>query len=488
MIKLNTFALSDSQLKKLLKKVYPHVNRYSLNTQNSIVMNGLPREKWEGGESVNFSLANGSMDTGNDAAALYNGSVAGVTSYGTTGITDLNDEISVSQSMITGQFKIDTSEVLLTQSGQGAYERALSDRMFKAYNGLNKRLGLHFYNGNTGSIGEVKTGLATGAGSFNVKAGSQQHNYLTEGTKFIFRDGSAWGTKKSGVHVVQNVVSDQTHPGVMTVNFEPALAVDIDTGDYICAAFGDDITRSPDGLADIIPSWFGRTGTPWQTYISNPFRGMNRSRNEWLTAGKYFHYDANQPDFKWSELLDQALINVQNAGATPENLCIAVSPLVMGEIQKELRSYGVTNIYRGSDSNIELGYKRIASTIGDMAENYLIRDPAAPMARIYGIPKGDHGMKLWDMGEISGFMKNQNQTGKLLPGDVGTMGLSDSPMLKGMNFDKLFDVTAGGIGTNGPQAAVFCHFFGNFIMQSLDQGFVIDIDLPTAMVDGVDIW
>jgi len=189
-------------------------------------------------------------------------------------------------------------------------------------------------------------------------------------------------------------------------------------------------------------------------------------------------------------VLHTMLSLVQDAGATPTTLRIAVHPIVLGEIIKELQEFGNYSFLGANNmgSDAAIGFRRVAATINDMVDCYMTRDPFAPLDKVYFIPVGEFGLRNWDLGSIDKVIKRQPELGKIQPSEVGTMGLAENQLTQSFNVMDFFNIVEGNMSDTGVRARVWGHVYCNFIALALDQFAVIDLTLPASLVTGIDVY
>lgn len=446
--------VSDSYIKALLKTVYlsgVSNNKY----QNSPVLSAIKKEDWGSGKEIKYAAQYGN---GGNFGSVYNTLVNNPTS----GVKNL--EWTATQGYATGFFEINQPEILTSANERGAYMKVLANKMAGTFDGMSKMLAMYLYGGSYGVIDQVKEEF-TLAASNTISITSAGALKLDVGSRFVIASAGA-DNKAVPSSATLNAICTVTAMDDTTITFSASVTGEnVYVGDYIelyTARVGNE-ARGIEGLCDILPSYFDRTGSDWESYIGTDFRGVDRSVAASRLAGQFVK--AGSGATAKSDALVTLLKKGKRAGGL--NDMLIVNDEDWDKIGQEL---GIqTNLWQavnegGNKNSVTKGLSDLATAFGDAFISRTVIDPYCTEGKAYMFEKDD--LSFYDLGNVSRVTDAvaNDQLGKHDIESVGDQGLGDSFGPK-LNMDKLFNIEQGTAGEYGPSMRISCNVFGAYVMR-----------------------
>lgn len=457
----------DPSFNALLKVVYEDDKVYNAKYQNSPVLSAIGKEKWYGGDTIEYAAQYGN---GGNFGSVYRT----VKNDMTDGVQNVNWKMQ--QGFVFGLFDIDQPGILQTSERRGAYMSEMANKMAGVFDGLSKTLAMYMYGGKFGVFGKVVTAPAS-AVTASGNTMTIQHSAaikMGKGTRFQIMSGETPNANNIGtaVYTVTKKEGD-------VITFKASVAGEtIANGDSIIlytAVAADKTPRGIEGLAELIPSYGDRTGSDWETYITTAFRGIDRSDSVQELAGQFVKAAASG-DTRRTDALVELLGNTKDAGGI-NNLTI-VSSRTWNEIGKELGVQGslwqATNGDGANKQGVTVGINNLATAFGDAFIGRTVIDPYCPEDKAYMLEKED--FKFYDLGNVSKVLNpvSNDQLGKSNIEDVGDQGFGDK-LDASLNIDKLFNVSQGEAGDYSDKYVISANIYGNFKLSKTTSSGVANI-------------
>ena len=453
-------AIVGSNILPLLKTVYLSGvtnNKY----QNSPILHKIKKESWGSGKEIRYAAQYGNGGNfGSDYSLLSSNKTSGVE----------NMEWVATQGYMTGLFEIDQPEILSTAEERGAYMKALANKMAGCFDGMSKTLAMYLYGGKYGVIDQVAPASGTSinliAGNNTMPITSAGSLKLDVGSRFVFASAGAADSALPSSPLL-NAVCTVTAIDDTSVTFTSSSAVTIYRGDYIelyGSRVGGTQATGIEGLAEIIPSYFDRTGATWNTYIATPFRDKARNVAVNRLAGQ-FQKAAGTGNTRLTDALVSLLKKTKRAGGL--NNIVIINDETWDKVGEELgiqrNLWQATNT--GDNKNkFTGGYSDLATAFGDAFIGRTVIDPYCTEGLAYMLDTDD--LTFYDLGNVSKVVDNvsNDQLGKPTIEGTGDQGIGDQPNVK-INMDKLFTITEGAKGHYGPAVEIAAHVYGNYILR-----------------------
>ena len=454
--------VADQYMQKLLKTVYLSGvtnNKY----QASPVLSAMKKESWGSGKELAYAAQYGN---GGNFGSVYTDVVA-------NNAGARNTEWKATQGYAMGYFNINQPEILTSREEKGSYMSILANKMSSCFDGISKELAMYLYGGKYGTIDRVQDSgsgitIAT-SNTFNItSAGALK---LDLGSRFVIATAGAADTAVAS----DALLGGNSTPVIFTVTAIDDTSVTatasvtggtVYNGDYIqlySARKGNE-ARGIEGLCDIIPADFDRTGANWATYIATPFRGVDRSEAPSRLAGQFVKAAASG-NTRLSDALVTLLKKTKRAGGL--NNMIIVNDETWDAIGAELgvqaNLWQATN--QGENKNkVTAGLSDLSTAFGDAFIGRTVIDPYCTQGKAYSLEKDD--LAFYDLGNVSKVLApvGNDQLGKYGIEDVGDQGIGDTPTAK-LNMDKLFTIENGVAGEYGPEFRIAANVYGNFILR-----------------------
>ncbi len=455
--------VSNQNIQNLLKTVYLSGvanNKY----QNSPVLHKIKKESWGGGKEIKYAAQYGN---GGNFGSDYNMLSTASSSGSVGGVRNL--EWTAEQGYLVGNFDINTPEILTTAEERGSYMKALANKMSGCFDGMSKNLAMYLYGGKYGVIDQVKpasgTSISITAGSNTIPITSAGSIKMDINSRFVVASaGSANAALPSSNLINQVFVVTAIDDNSMT--FTATANATFYAGDYIelYSARNGTSVQGIEGLAEIIPSYFGRTGATWNTYISTAFRGVDRSVATNRLAGQYSEAAASGAT-RLTDALVSLLKKTKRAGGL--NNIVVINDETWDAVGQEL---GVQkNLWQATNSGESKnrftgGYSELATAFGDAFIGRTVIDPYCTEGLAYMFD--DNDLTFYDLGNVGKVIDpvSNDQLGKYDIEAVGDQGIGDAPAPK-INMDKLFTITEGAKGSFGPALEIAAHVYGNYILR-----------------------
>lgn len=455
--------LSSGYMASLLKTVY--LSGCANNkSQNSTLLSMIEKDTFIGKEMKYAMQYGNGGNFGSDYAALVNHPTDGAR----------NGEWTMTPGYLTGFFTIDQPEILQSDSDKAAYMKIIANKMSACFDGLSKTLAIYLYGGKYGVIDKVQSEVTFSAGtSATLPITASGSIKLDIGSRIVFAtEGSADAALPysylagSGAYATVTNIDDYS----ITVMPSAGLAsVTVYKGDYIELfgtrdAFDSKGTAGIEGLADLIPVVGDRTGTAWETYIKEDFRGIDRSQAVNRLAGQFVKAESTG-NTRLTDALVKLLKKTKRQGGGINNILV-INDEDYEKIQKEadLTRSMFTNTEGKGKKNATFGLSDFQVFFGEAEAGNVIIDPFCPEGYAYSLDKDD--LKFFDLGNVGRVISPvaNGQIGKYDIESVGDQGMGDDPKVS-LNTDKLFTVTQGAAGRFGPSFNVAANIFGNFSMR-----------------------
>lgn len=459
--------ISNSYMKSLLKTVYLSGvtnNKY----QNSPVLSAIKKESWGGGKEIKYAAQYGN---GGNFGSVY----STIVNNPTTGARNL--EWTAEQGYTFGLFDINQPEILTSAEDRGAYMKILSNKMAACFDGMSKTLATYLYGGKYGVIDQLQEDKSIIAGSNTIDVTSAGAIKLDVGSRFQIASAGAANTALPSSALLDAVMT-VTAIDENTITFTSTAAVTAYAGDYIelyTSRVGND-ARGIEGLADIIPSYFGRdtSDANWNSYIGTDFRGVDRSVSTARLAGQYVAA-ANSGNTRLTDALVSLLKKTKRAGGL--NNMIIINDETWDAVGEEL---GIQkNLWQATNGGVTkqgatAGVSDLAVAFGQAFVDRVVIDPYCTEGKAYSLEKDD--LTFYDLGNVSRVLDPvaNDQMGKHDIESVGDQGFGNS-FGSNVNIDKLFTVTEGAAGEYGPAFNIAAHVFGNFILRKTASAGVADL-------------
>lgn len=457
--------VSNQQIQNLLKTVYLSGvanNKY----QNSPVLHKIKKESWGSGKELKYAAQYGN---GGNFSSDYNMLSTASSSGSTGGVRNL--EWTATQGYLVGNFDINMPEILATAEERGAYMKALANKMSGCFDGMSKTLAMYLYGGKYGVIDQVKgvtasTGKTLAATGNTLDVTSAGAIKLDVGSRIVFTNGGSDNAALPSTALLAGY-------GTITAITDTSITFDwssgtptIHNGDYIelYGARNGTSIQGIEGLPEIIPAYFDRSGATWTSYIATAFRGVDRSVAESRLAGQFVKA-ANSGTTRLTDALVSLLKKTKRAGGM--NNIVVINDETWDAVGQEL---GVQkNLWQATNSGENKnkftgGYSELATAFGDAFIGRTVIDPYCTEGYAYMFDDDD--LTFYDLGNVGKVIDpvSNDQVGKYDIEAVGDQGIGDAPAPK-INMDKLFTITEGAKGSYGPALEIAAHVYGNYILR-----------------------
>lgn len=404
-----------------------------------------------------------------------------------------NGEWTMGYGFSSGSFDVSQEELQVCKGEPGAYMDVLANKMAGTLSGLNRLVSAQLFGDSLGTLFQIAAAdttsdaitFATGT-EVTLTVPADIKFKVGLGTRLVFATAGAAntatpfsplaGSDVDALAYVSGIEGDK-------IKIKPLAAlngVTVYTGDYVQLhgfrnAYNSTTGTGFQGLAELLPSYFKRTGSGWTSYIATDFRGRDRSVAVERLAGQYIDgtsYTGNTPK-------TDALMDLYNAttgyGMGLDNVLI-INPKTMIAINKE--AVAVNEIRKSVD-----GKKRVASfglsdfsiALGEMQSGDVLRDVACPEGKAYSL-NAKKDLKFYEINNVGKIISPvaNDEIGKVDIESVGTMGISDDPSAH-LNLEKLFSITGPVARRNDDVSTVSMNLRGNFKLENISASGVADL-------------
>ena len=273
---------ADAALLTIYKTWYTDKRFPNLLFRNSPTLKKIQKNRFQGKE-YRFAALYG---RGGAVSGDYTVAVALATSM------SKNTEFVVKPGNCFSVFNVTQKEVLASQSKQGAYVKALINRMFAATEGARKMMAASLFGWGYGDVGQVTTAVATGATVVTVnwdvavKLDVGMTIGFTNYTSSNNTPGIAFAT--TGAYNTISTIDGQN------IHLATAALGGATVGSWIIVQGGEDATdgsgnpNMPTGFGQWLPNLANRSGATWTAYATTAFYGVTRSVASGQLMGWYY--------------------------------------------------------------------------------------------------------------------------------------------------------------------------------------------------------
>ena len=375
-----------------------------------------------------------------------------------------NTEFVVKPGNLFSVFNVTQKEVLASQSKQGAYVKALINRMFAATEGSRKMMAASLFGWGYGDVGQVTTAVATGATVVTVnwdvavKLDVGMVIGFTNYTSSNNTPGIAFATTDT-----YNTIS--TIDG-QNIHLATAVAGGATVGSWIIVKGGEDATdgsgnpNMPTGLGQWLPSLANRTGATWTAYATTAFYGVTRSVASGQLMGWYYQ---RQP----GDLLSDAIVNglkmARRGGGIPDMIIVNDEDFatIMYELQQNMTYFQMTNSSpeKASTNEVTRGLSAFRASFSKSFVDILYEDPYCPKGVCYIIDsEAIEFVALNNVQAMDDGIPNNE------PGSQSVESQSEPDTSFRLMIDDYINTAPNSTSAEGPAVQVSLSFYGNFVV------------------------
>lgn len=376
-------------------------------------------------------------------------------------------------------FYMSQLEMNATRSLEGAFTKAIIVKAFQASDAMRKGYAAAMYGSGFGEIFQLTTAL--NAGDTTMVVSSDAEIKLDIGAVFQVTNPAAGSGLPSdpfyttSTYTVTNINptpgSGTTPAGsTSTVTFSPAVPAGgwaIGSWIELAGSRGDPSTtisstqpRLPTGLAGWAPTYFGRTGAAWNSYIASPFYGVNRSVAPFRLAGNYVSQLTSQ---KYIDVVLSALKIARRTGGDPDIVVVNDNDwtTLAADLNSSLQLFQPTNVGSAEQQSATRGYNNIGVAHASSWVNKVYDDPLCPSGVGYMLSK--RAFEFNGYGSTKAAVAesyNDNQPGKPRIDETEEPGID----IFKFSPEDYYSVAPYTGSSDGLSAMIDFHLFGNFAL------------------------
>ena len=444
---------ADSALLTIYKTWYTDKRFPNLLFRNSPTLKKIAKNRFQGKE-YRFSALYG---RGGAVSGDYTVAVANAASM------SKNIEFVVTPGNVFSVFTVTQKEVLASQSKQGAYVKALINRMFAATEGARKLLAAQLFGWGYGDVGQVTAAIATAATTAVVNWDVAVK--LDVGMQINWTN---WTTANNTPAVAFTDASFHTISKIdgQTVTFTPASSNGATVGSWIIINGGQDNTAGagspnmPTGFQQWLPALGSRTGSAWTAYATTAFYGVTRSVATGQLMGWFYK---QQPGDLFSDAIVQGLKAARRGGGVPDMIIVNDEDFatIVYELQQNMTYFQMTNASpEKKDTNeVVRGLSAFRASFSKSFVDILYEDPYCPRGLCYILDsEAVEFVALNNLQAVDDGIPNNE------PGSQSVEAISEPDTSFRLMIDDYINTAPNSTSTEGPAVQVSLSFYGNFVV------------------------
>lgn len=372
-----------------------------------------------------------------------------------------NAEFQVVPGQLFSVFSYNAKEVQSSLSKRGAYMKVAGNKAFAAAESLRKTLAAALYGTGYGELAVVGSTNATainGAtlpGDVDVVLPESVIMKIDVGSKLVLKSSVTSGTEAVTATVKKITGS--------TVTLTFAAAYTASATDVIALKGSMDASGNPllpIGLGAWLPYKQARSNATWDSYISTPFFGVNRSVNADALAGNFF-YDSTNTTYKADV---QALLRKVRRHGSEADLIVMNDAdwlKLADEIQASNTYFTQTSTRSRREANI--GMDKLSASFSTNFIDLVYDDPYCPEGVFYVLDKKD--VELWAYTNTTEAQEDGisgNNPGKQNVEDFDNKGKENDPYK--LIIDDFITTEPGTATSDGPAVRVTLQLYGSFVV------------------------
>ena len=444
---------ADSALLTIYKTWYTDKRFPNLLFRNSPTLKKIQKNRIQG-KAYNFS-------------ALYGrgGATSGDFTVAVTLASSMskNVEFAVTPGNVFSVFTVTQKEVLASQSKQGAYVKALINRMFAATEGARKLLAAQMFGWGYGDVGQVTNAIATAATTAVVNWDVAVK--LDVGMQINWTN---WTTANNTPAVAFTDASFHTISKIdgQTVTFTPASSNGATAGSWIIINGGQDNTSGggspnmPTGFQQWLPALGSRSGSAWTAYATTSFYGVTRSVASGPLMGWFYK---QQPGDLISDAIVQGLKAARRGGGVPDMVVMNDEDFatLVYELQQQTAYYQMINSApeKAGTNEVTRGLSAFRAAFSKSFVDILYEDPYCPKGLIYILDsEAIEFVALNNTSMVDDGIPNNE------PGAQSVESQSEPDTSFRLMIDDYINTAPNSTSAEGPAVQVALSLYGNFVV------------------------
>ena len=357
---------------------------------------------------------------------------------------------------------VNSKQIAATVNERGSFIVDAANDMAAATDSFRKNMVAQFYGNAYGQLATLASGTAFVANiPTTVALKSYQIFRLGEEQKLIVK--SALNDPDASKLLSLTISEIDEDAGTVTV--VPSDTVTLAADAYLTIAGATDPSGNPilpSGLLDWLPIKNARTSTPWKTFISTSFNGVNRAVAPAKLAGS-FYYNSSNTTFK-QDLYGLAKKVRRHASKAP--ICVVNDEdyvKIMAELDTTNRIYTEAS-KRSKEKDGSMGWDTMSISVSKSYIDRIVDSPAMPEG-LFLMADPD----TWELVCMTRADKLDSNISSDAPGGASVEQLAENALGTKENNEKfgllIDDFLAIHPAKNyeGPGAVVSLQFFGDFV-------------------------
>jgi hypothetical protein len=445
---------ADAALLTIYKTWYTEKRFPNLLFRNSPTLKKIAKNRFQGKE-YRFAALYG---RGGATSGDYTVAVALASSM------SKNIEFVVTPGNVFSVFTVTQKEVLASQSKQGAYVKALINRMFAATEGARKLLAANLFGWGYGDVGQVTTAMASAATVITVNWDTVVK--LDVGMQINFTNYTSATATPACAFVGSTFVTITSIDGQNVHFAATACAGGATVGSWIVVSGGQDNVlgagnpNMPTGFGQWLPALLNRTGANWTAYATTAFYGVTRSAATGQLMGWFYK---QQPGDLLSDAIVQGLKMARRGGGVPDMIVINDEDFatVMYELQQNMTYFQMTNSSpeKAGTNEVTRGISAFRASFSKSFVDILYEDPYCPKGLCYILDsEAIEFVALNNVEAINDGVPNNE------PGHESVESQSEPDTSFRLMIDDYINTAPNSTSAEGPAVQVSLSFYGNFVV------------------------
>ena len=450
---------ADAALLTIYKTWYTDKRFPNLLFRNSPVLKKIQKNRFQGKE-YRFS-------------AMYGrgGAVSGDYTIAVTNAASMskNVEFVVPPGNVFSVFTVSQKEVLASQSRQGAYVKALINRMFAATEGARKLLAASLYGWGYGDVGQVISQYAAAATSTTFNWDTIVK--LDVGMQIGFTNYATTNATSASPAMtwIGATCSTITSIDGQTVHFAASQTNTATVGSWVEINGGQDASTTgggnpnmPTGFGQWLPSFNSRStaNTLWSSLVGTSFYGVTRSAATGQLCGWYYQ---RQPGELFSDAIVQGLKAARRGGGVPDLIVVNDEDFatIIYELQQNMTYMQMTNSSpEKKDTNeVVRGISAFRASFSKSFVDILYEDPYCPKGTCYILDS-----EAIEFVALNNLMAVDDGIPQNEPGSQSVESQSEPDTSFRLLIDDYINTAPNSTSPEGPSVQVSLAFYGNFIV------------------------
>ena len=368
-------------------------------------------------------------------------------------------------------FNITQKEILASQTKQGAYVKALINRMFAATEGSRKLLAASLFGWGYGDVGQLPTAVTAAATSMTLNWDTVVK--LDVGMVFYITNGGAGNTPSTVWYDATARTISNISGQLVTWTGGGATAGGWAAGSWIQIAGGQDNAtvgggnpNMPTGLGQWLP-WYARRGAlvynpTWAAYIHTAFYGVTRDVAVGQMAGWYYEQQAGE---LMSDAIVNCLKNVRRGGGVPDMIVVNDEDFasLITELQQNVTYYQMVNSLpeKAGTNEVTRGISAFRAAFSKSFVEILYEDPYCPKGVAYILDtEAIEFVALNNVAALNDTIPNNE------PGAQTVESQSEPDTSFKLLIDDYINTAPNSTSAEGPAVQVSLSFYGNFALHA----------------------